>query len=107
MYAILSDGPHQYRVEAGQVLEVERKDLPEDAKTVEFERVLLVGDIEGGPRVGHPILNDAKVTASVLCEVKGKKIIIQKHLPRKNYRLKKGHRKKYLRVNVQKIEHPF
>jgi large subunit ribosomal protein L21 len=104
MYAIISDGPHQYRVEEGQILDVERKDLPEGAQRVEFDRVLFVGDIEGGPRIGQPTVNDAKVTASVLGEVKGDKIVIQKHRPRKNYRVKKGHRQKYLRVKVEKIE---
>ena len=104
MYAIISDGSHQYKVEEGQVLEVERKDLPDDAKTVEFDRVLLVGDVDGGPKIGRPVVEGAKVTAAVLGEIKGEKITIQKHRPRKNYQLKKGHRQKYLRVKIDKIE---
>jgi large subunit ribosomal protein L21 len=103
VYAIISDGSHQYRVEEGQVLEVERKNLPEETKTVEFDRVVLVGDIEDGPRIGQPTVCDAKVTASVLGEVKGRKLIIQKYRKRKNSRVKKGHRQKYLRVKVEKI----
>lgn len=104
MYAIISDGPHQYRVEEGQVLEVQRKDLPEETKTLEFDRVLLIGDVEGGPMIGQPVVEGAKVTTSVLGEVKGKKITIQKLRRRKNYRVKKGHRQKYLQVKVEKIE---
>ena len=104
VYAIISDGPHQYRVEEGQVLDVERKDLPEGAESIEFDRVLFVGDVDDGPKVGHPVVEGAKVTASVVGEVKGKKITIQKLRPRKNYRLKKGHRQKYLRVKIEKIE---
>ena len=104
MYAIISDGPHQYRVEEGMILEVERKDLPEDASTYEFDRVLFVGDLEDGPKVGQPTVDGAKVTAAVMAEVKGPKLTIQKHRPRKYYRLKKGHRQKYLRVKIEKIE---
>lgn len=104
MYAIISDGAHQYRFEEGQVLEVERKDVSEEAKTVEFDRVLLVGDGEDGPKIGHPLVEGAKVTATVLGEVKGKKITIQKLRRRKNSRVKTGHRQKYLRIKVEKIE---
>ncbi len=104
MYAIISDGSHQYKVEEGQIFEVERKDLPEDAKTFEFERVLFVGDSEDGPRIGDPVVEGAKVTASVLGEVKGEKITIHKRRRRKNYKLKMGHRQKYLRVKIEKIE---
>lgn len=104
MYAIISDGSHQYRVEEGLVFEVQRKDLDEDAKTIEFDRVLLVGDIEDGPKIGQPTVEGAKVTATVLGEFKDKKITIQKLRRRKNYRLKKGHRQKLLRVKVDKIE---
>ena len=105
MYAIISDGAHQYRVEEGQVLEVQRKDLPEDTKTYEFERVLLVGDIDDGPKIGQPTLEGAKVSATVLGEIKGNKVVIQKIRRRKNYSLKKGHRQKFLQVRIDKIEH--
>ncbi len=104
MYAIISDGSHQYRVEEGQTLDVERKDLPEDAATVEFDRVLLVGGGEDGVRVGRPVVENAKVTASVLGEIKGDKLVIRKYRRRKNSRRKTGHRQKYLRVRIDKIE---
>jgi len=103
VYAIISDGPHQYRVEEGQTLDVERKDLPEDATTVAFDRVLLVGG-EEGVRVGRPVVENAKVTASILGEIKGDKLVIRKYRRRKNSRRKTGHRQKYLRVRIDKIE---
>ena len=103
MYAIIQDGAHQYRVEEGQVLEVQRKDLAEGAETVEFDQVLLVGDVEDGPKIGQPLIEGAKVTASVVGEVKGDKVVIHKLRRRKNYGLKKGHRQKFLRVKVDKI----
>ena len=103
MYAIIQDGAHQYRVEEGQVFEVQRKDLPEGTETIEFDQVLLVGDLDEGVRVGQPLVEGAKVTASVRGEIKGDKIIIRKLRRRKNSSLKKGHRQKFLRVKVEKI----
>lgn len=104
VYAIISDGSHQYRVQEGQVLEVQRKDLDADAKTIEFDRVLFVGDLEDGPKVGQPVVEGAKVTASIVRELKGDKITIQKFRRRKDYALKKGHRQKFLQVKIDKIE---
>jgi large subunit ribosomal protein L21 len=104
VYAIINDGAHQYRVEEGQLLDVQiRPDLPEDAATVEFDRVLFIGDLEGGPKIGRPTVEGARVTASVVQPFLGDKIVIQKFRRRKNYALKKGHRQRYLRVRVDKI----
>ena len=105
MYAIISDGPHQYRVEEGQVLDVERKELPEGAQNIEFDRVLFVGGLDDEPKVGQPVVAGAKVTATIVGEVKGIKLVIQKRRRRKNYSLKRGHRQKYLRVKIDKIEY--
>lgn len=105
MYAIISDGGHQYRVEEGQVFEVQRKELDEGIKTYEFDRVLLVGDIEEGVKIGRPVVEGAKVHASIIAEIKGDKVVIQKFRRRKGYRLKKGHRQKFLQVKVDRIEH--
>ncbi len=104
MFAIISDGSHQYRVEEGQLLDIERKDLAEDAKTIDFDRVLLVGGTEDAVRIGQPTVEGAKVVAAVVEEFKGDKLIIQKRRRRKGYRLKKGHRQRYLRVKIDKIE---
>lgn len=104
VYAIISDGPHQYRVEEGQVFEVERKDLPEGAESFEFDRVLFVGDLPDGPKVGAPTVEGAKVIAHVEGEVKGEKLIIQKHRRRKNSSVKRGHRQKYLRLKIETIQ---
>lgn len=104
MYAIISDGAHQYRVEQGLILEVQRKDLPEGTKSIEFDRVLLVGDVAGGPKIGQPTVPGAKVTAAVLGEIKGDKLVVQKFTRRKNSATRTGHRQKFLRVQVEKIE---
>jgi large subunit ribosomal protein L21 len=86
VYAIISDGPHQYRVEEGQELDVERKDLPDDAQTIAFDRVLFVGGADGGPRIGQPIIDGAK------------------YRRRKTYKRRTGHRQRFLRVKIEKIE---
>ncbi|MGB0715151.1 MAG: 50S ribosomal protein L21 [Phycisphaerae bacterium] len=105
MYAIIADGAHQYRVEEGLIFEVQRKDLPENTETIDFDRVLLIGGGEGGSaKVGTPTVSGAKVTAKVIGEIKGDKLIIQKMRRRKGYRLKQGHRQKHLRVQVEKIQ---
>lgn len=104
MYAIISDGGFQYRVQEGLIFEVQRRDLPEGAKSLDFDRVLMLGDLPEGPKIGRPTVPGAKVTASIVGELKGDKLIIQKFTRRKGYHLKKGHRQQYLQVRVEKIE---
>jgi large subunit ribosomal protein L21 len=104
VYAIISDGGFQYRVQEGLIFEVQRRDLPEGTTSLGFDRVLMVGDLPDGPKIGCPTVPGAKVTASVMGELKGDKLIIQKFTRRKGYRLKKGHRQQYLQVRVEKIE---
>ncbi len=104
MYAIIADGPHQYRVEEGQVFEIQIRDLEEDAKTLEFDQILMVGDTDGEAKIGAPTVEGAKVTASIMREVKGPKLVIRKYKKRKDSRTKKGHRQKFLQVKIDKIE---
>jgi large subunit ribosomal protein L21 len=103
VYAIIEDGAHQYKVEEGQTLEVQRHDLEEGQNEIEFDHVLMVGG-SGDPRIGQPYVEGAKVRATVAGEIKGEKITIQKIRRRKTYRRKAGHRQKYLRVTIDKIE---
>ena len=103
VYAIIEDGAHQYKVQEGDTLEVQLHDLAEGQATVEFDRILMVGDGENS-KVGRPHLEGAKVVASVAGEVKGDKIHVIKFKRRKGYRRKQGHRQRYLRVKIDKIE---
>ena len=104
MYAIIADGSHQYRIEEGLTFEIQTPQLAEGVSTMTFERVLMVGDLPDGPKIGTPLVAGAKVRATVIGEVKGDKLIIQKFSRRKGYHLKKGHRQRYLRVKVDAIE---
>ena len=103
MYAIISDGAHQYRVEEGTVLDVERKDLADDATTIEFDRILLVGDHPDGVKIGRPVVEGAKVIAKVNGEFKDRKVIGVKFRRRKRYRRQFGHRQNYLKVTISEI----
>lgn len=103
MYAIISDGGFQYKVSEGAVLDVQRRDLPEGTKSITFDRILMVGDLGDGPKIGTPAVAGAKVTASIVGEFKDEKIVIQKFTRRKGYALKKGHRQKLLKIKVDKI----
>jgi len=101
MYAVIEDSGSQFKVEEGDIIRVDLRDLPEDTTTIDFDRVLLVGGDEA--KIGTPVLDGAKVEAEVLTEVRGDKITIIKLRRRKNYRRKKGHRQKFLRVKITKI----
>jgi large subunit ribosomal protein L21 len=104
MYAILETGSRQYKVEEGDVLEV---DLLEDDRisednTVHFDRVLLVQDDE--LYIGQPFVKEARIQAKVLDEFKGDKIIVFKKKAKKHYKRTRGHRQRLHRIQVEKIE---
>jgi large subunit ribosomal protein L21 len=101
MYAIISDGNRQYRVEEGQELVVDYRDAKPGA-TIKFENVLAVGG-DGDTKLGLPLVKGASVAAEVLGPEKGEKIVIQKLRRRKNMRRKTGCRHVYTRVRVGKI----
>lgn len=103
MYAIIEDSGQQFKVSEGDVIRVDLRDLPEDARQVTFDRVLLVGD-EGAGKIGTPLVAGAKVTADIVeALAKGDKIDIFKYRRRKGYRRRIGHRQKYVEVRIAKI----
>lgn len=103
MYAIIEDGAHQYKIEEGDTLEIQRRNLPEDQTTLEFDRVVMIGE-GADSKIGQPYVEGAKVVARIAGEIKGEKIDVIKFRRRKGYRRKIGHRQKYLRVTIEKIE---
>ncbi len=103
MYAIIEDSGQQFRVSEGDVLDVDLRELPDGAKEITFDRVLLVS-ADKSVKVGTPLVAGAKVLAEVVDpEAKGPKIHIYKFRRRKTTRRKTGHRQKYVRVRVTKI----
>lgn len=125
MYAVIETGGKQYRVQKGDVLDVElrptetapqakskrksatandeqeRPERPE--RSITFDRVLFVG---GGKdvHVGTPLVGGATVRATVLADTKGPKLLIFKKKRRKGYRRTKGHRQNLLRLRIDSIE---
>jgi large subunit ribosomal protein L21 len=104
MYAIIEDSGCQFKVEEGQEVRIDlREQEIEPGSEIRFERVLAVRD-PSGLRLGKPLLADASVTAEVLGEVHGPKLVIQKFRRRKNFRRKTGHRQPYLTVKITRIQ---
>jgi large subunit ribosomal protein L21 len=101
MYAVIKTGGKQYRVAEGEVLQVEK--LAGNAgDEVAFGEVLLVGS-GAAVTVGKPLVSGAKVTAQILAQGRGPKLIVFKQRRRKNYRRKAGHRQPFTSVKITKI----
>ena len=101
MYAVIRTGGKQYRVTPEAVLTVEK--LPgETGSTVTFTDVLMAGDA-AGVRIGAPVLAGASVTATVLQQKRGEKVIIFKKRRRKNSRRKNGHRQHLTVLKINTI----
>jgi len=104
VYAIIETGGKQYRVQEGDLIRVEKLDVPEGEKVV-LDKVLAVGEGENF-LVGTPFVPDAQVVAKVRRQGKGKKIIVFKYKPKKNYRRKRGHRQLFTELLVEEIIYP-
>jgi large subunit ribosomal protein L21 len=102
MYAIISDGGRQYRVEQGQILDIDYRESVTDKDKVTFDKVLAVGG-DGSLKLGTPTVSGATVVASVVGVEKGDKIYIQKFRRRKQYDRRTGHRQLYTRVKIESI----
>jgi len=102
MYAIIQDGGHQYRVEKGQRLQVELKELDESG-TMTFDNVCLLAG-EGAAQVGTPFVEGARVEAKILKpEVKAAKIEGHTFKRRKGKHRRYGHRQRYTEVEITEI----
>jgi large subunit ribosomal protein L21 len=102
MYAVIDDRGNQIKVSEGEVVTVDLADA-EPGSEVVFERVLLVSD-DSGVKIGRPVVQDAKVIAEVIGNVKGKKVYGVSFRRRKSSRVRKGHRQKYTKVRIKEIK---
>ena len=101
MYAIVEIAGLQYKVEKDQRLYVNRLNV-EAGKKVKFDRVLLIEE-KGDVKVGAPVIDGAKVDATVNGEVKGDKILVFKKKRRKGYQKMNGHRQIFTSITINKI----
>ena len=101
MYAVITTGGKQYKVAPGDVVRVETLDAKK-GDTVELKDVYMIADGDN-VSVGKPRLESARVTAEVLGEGRGEKLLIFKHKKRKGYRRTNGHRQNYTAIKVKEI----
>ena len=101
MYAVIETGGKQYRVEVGTELEVELLDV-EPGKTITIDRVLLVADGDDST-IGRPLVADASVSAEVVTQTRGPKLISFKYRPKARSRVKKGHRQELTVLRIADI----
>ncbi|MCI9333218.1 MAG: 50S ribosomal protein L21 [Lachnospiraceae bacterium] len=99
MYAIIATGGKQYKVSEGDVLKVEKLDA-QPGDTVTFDQVVAVSD--NTLKVAGDVAN-ANVTASVVAQGKGRKVIVYKYKRKTGYHKKNGHRQAYTQVKIEKI----
>jgi len=100
-YAIVESGGKQYKAVEGATIEVDL--LPIEAgKKIDLKDVLLISD-EDNILVGTPLVDGAKISATVLGQVKAPKVIVFKYKSRQRYRVKQGHRQKYTRLMIDEI----
>ena len=116
MFAVIKTGGKQYLVQPGDKIKVEKLEK-EDGKEITFSEVLLCWDARASRKAGDPVLDKNKhieigtplvkgatVTAKVLGQVKGEKLIIFKYKPKKRYKRKIGHRQKFTEVEILGID---
>jgi len=101
MHAIIKTGGKQYKVAEGDILYIEKLNV-EAGETVTFDEVLAILDGESN-KFGAPTVDGASVTAKVVKNGKGKKVLVFKYKPKKNYRRRQGHRQPYTKVEIIKI----
>lgn len=106
MYAVIETGGKQYRVQPGQIIQVEKLD-GEIGTSVKFDQVLMASKPEGDQSqvwIGKPYLSGASVQGEVVGQGRGEKILIIKMKRRKQYRRTQGHRQSYTQLIVTSVD---
>jgi large subunit ribosomal protein L21 len=104
VFAIVRTGGKQYKVRVGETIDVEKLET-EEGDLIRLDQVLLAA-IDGEVSVGRPVIDGAVVTAEVVLQGKGPKLIVFKYKSKVRYRRRTGHRQKLTRLNIQSIEIP-
>lgn len=99
-YAIIRTGGKQYRINEGDIIDVERLVAPD--KKVTFSEVLMVTD-NGSVDLGTPLLSGVSVTGTVVDDIRGEKIRVAKYKAKVRYRRVTGHRQALTRVKIDSI----
>ncbi len=103
MFAVIETGGKQYRVNAGDKFRVEK--LPGETSTeIIFDKVLAVGGDDTEARFGNPYITGARVTAEIVKQGRGDKVLVFKYKSKKNIRKMRGHRQYFTEVIIRNIE---
>jgi large subunit ribosomal protein L21 len=103
MFAVIETGGKQYKVKAGDELQIERLETGK-SKSLKLDKVLLLSR-ESAVEVGRPFVKGAYIDAEVLAEVRAPKVISFKYIRREKAATKIGHRQNYLKVKIKSIHH--
>ena len=102
MYAVLATGGKQYKVKEDDLIDIERI-VGDVGSEITFSEIIAVGEEGGELKAGTPTVEGANVTAEIVDQYRGKKLIVFKMKKRKGYRRKKGHRQELTRVKISAI----
>lgn len=102
MYAIITDGSRQLKVEEGQVLNLDYRTV-KPGESIKFDRVLAIGGDGAEVKIGQPDVAGASVTAEVMGPTQAPKLFVQKFRRRKNSRRRTGHRQLHTQVKISQI----
>jgi large subunit ribosomal protein L21 len=100
MFAVFEDGSHQYRVQEGDVVDLDYREA-EPGTRLEFGRVLLYQNADD-LQIGQPVIDGARIIGDVVGQT-SIKLYVQHFRRRKNYRRLRGHRQHYTRLQVRNI----
>ena len=101
-FAVIQTGGKQYKVEAGEILKVEKLEDSKENSKIEFNEILAYGD-DKNLELGEPTISGAKVEAELIKNGKNRTVLIFKKRRRQNSRRKNGHRQKFTMVRISKI----
>ena len=101
LFAIFKTGGKQYKVQASEILKIEKLDLP-GSKKIEFNEILAYGD-KGNVELGSPLIKGAKIEAELIKNSKQRTVLVFKKRRRKNSRRKYGHRQPFTLIRINKI----
>lgn len=101
MYAVIESGSKQYKVTVGAIVDVELLDA-KIGDVLQLDRVYMVAD-DANVQIGKPVLENARVSATVLGHGKAGKVLIFRHRAKEHYRRKVGHRQQYTRLRIDAI----
>ncbi len=104
MYAIIEDSGIQIKVSEGDIIRVDLRDLADDAQSLTFDRVLMIGGEEADTKIGQPVVAGASVTADIIDPDDSEKVSITKFRRRKTYKRQNGHRQHYIKCKITGIK---